>query len=313
MNWYRVILQMQSWTASAWQADTIFGHLCWGMRYLYGEKELEDFLEWYHEGVPPLLLSNGFPGDLLPRPLLPPSPEHGSPSLQQQKEAFDRGKKTKAVTHLSPEQFAQAIRGEEIGDLPQGPQQQRIAEQRRVTLKNQISRLTGTTGEEGQLFPFEEFYWDTVTVYLKLEQGFLDTAQRLFEYLRDAGYGKRKSVGYGQVKHLTLESFPGFPSPQDANGFISLSNFVPARHDPTTGNWRCLVKYGKMGEEYSQEDMAFKRPLLMFEAGSTFYDPCCRDFYGRLVSHISVSQPHVVQYGFALPVPMKLPELGTTI
>lgn len=301
MNWYKATLQMQSWTASAWQADTIFGHLCWGMRYLYGEEGLKDFLEWYREGIPPILVSNGFPGNLLPRPFIPPRSESRTLSLHDQKEAFDRGKTLKQIKYLSARQFAQAIAGQVVAT-----EQQESQEHRRVTLKNQISRLTGTTGEEGRLFSFEEYRWDVVTIYLKVEDGYFDIALRLFEYLRDAGYGKRKSVGYGQIKEFTLKEFNGFDSPLDANGFVSLSNFVPAHEDPLKGSWRYLVKYGKMGEEYSQEGMAFKKPLLMLEAGSIFYDSPCREFYGRLVPEVSSSQPEVVQYAFALPVPMKI-------
>jgi CRISPR-associated protein Csm4 len=66
------------------------------------------------------------------------------------------------------------------------------------------------------------------------------------------------------------------------------------------------VKYGKLGEEYALEEIAFKKPLLMLEAGSTFYDSPVKQFYGRMVRGVSPAYPQVVQYGFALPVPMRL-------
>ncbi|MBI4333806.1 MAG: hypothetical protein HY673_21300 [Chloroflexi bacterium] len=304
MIWYIVKLKMQSASGTLWQADTIFGHLCWAVRYLDGEKALTEFLEWYREGMPPLLVSNGFPGDLLPRPLLPPPPAPTSGSLADQFKNFQFEKKRRATTYLRPDDFGAALRGEEPV-LPD--KDQNMVPGRRTTLKNQISRLTGTTGEEGRLFTFEEHFWNSVTIYLKVEPGFVDETKAAFEYLRDLGYGKRKSVGYGQIKSMTLGPFGGFGNPPGANGFVSLSNFVPASNDPIAGSWRPTVKYGKLSEGYAAEENVFKKPCLMLEAGSTFYDSPCREFYGRMVDGLSDNRPEVIQYGFALPLPIKLP------
>lgn len=304
MNWFVVRLKMQSASGTLWQADTIFGHLCWALRYLEGEKALADFLEWYKEGLPPLLVSNGFPGELLPHPLLPPPAAPANLSLTEQFQHFRREKKAKKIAYLSPQDFARLLKGESID-----PEDKEPPTKVRATLKNQISRLTGTTGEEGQLFSFAEHFWDTVTIYLKIEPDFWDTAKRLFDYLRDVGYGKRKSVGYGQIRSIAFEPFQGFDSPPDANGFVSLSNFVPAHNDPVKGSWRLVVKYGKLSEGYATEPNIFKKPLIMMEAGSTFYyDTPVKDTYGRMVTGLAKNHSEVVQYGFALPVAMKLPE-----
>jgi hypothetical protein len=44
------------------------------------------------------------------------------------------------------------------------------------------------------------------------------------------------------------------------------------------------------------------------EAGSSFYDSPIRNSYGRLVKGLSIQYPAVVQYGYALPVPLRLPD-----
>src|SRR5436309_4450718 len=74
METYQVRLALRAATGTPWQADTLFGHLCWQLRYQEGAQAVEDFLELYRLGEPPLVLSDGFPGspELLPRPLLPP-------------------------------------------------------------------------------------------------------------------------------------------------------------------------------------------------------------------------------------------------
>jgi len=307
MKWYKVTLEMSSWTASPWQADTIFGHLCWGMRYRYGEDELLRLLEAYKAGSPPLLVSNGFPGDRLPKPVLPPQKADAAQDLEQQRQLYRQNKKTKKIKYLSRAEFESVIAGSPT--MPTREIDEDLFETRRITLKNQIDRITGTTGGGGQLFPFAEYHWKTVSIYLKVADDFVDRAKSLFQYVVELGYGKRKSVGYGQVKKHKFDSFEGFLKPSQANGFVTLSNFVPSHKDPVIGNWTPMIKYGKMGELYSLEETAFKRPLLMLEAGSTFYDSPIKDFYGRLVNNISVAYREAVQYGYALPVPAKLPTL----
>jgi CRISPR-associated protein Csm4 len=298
MKWYAVKFAAESWMASAWQSDTIWGHLCWGLRYNYGENALLEFINAYEQGTPLLLVSNGFPEDLLPRPIVPEPPPKRCQEFRDRKDAKD-------IKFLTMEEFGKAIQGEQFIPSPK----EKI-ETTMVTLKNQLNRLTGTTGAEdaGQLFSFEQYRWASISIYLKLAEEFVDRARELFQYVEQSGYGKRKSVGYGQVKLVSFEPFPGFPSPADANGFVTLSNFVPAARDPTSGYWNVIVKYGKLGEEFATGDNPFKKPLLMFTAGSSFRDSPCREHYGRLVRALSpIHIEKIVQYGFALPVPMKLP------
>jgi len=300
MRWYKVKLKAKSWLSSDWQADTIWGHLCWGLNYLRGERELADFISAYNTPQPPLLVSNGFPDDLLPRPILPYSPLNLQMKLGEQKEQFQEQKNTKRTNYLSDDEFTRVLHGETIyPSLKKRPKP-------RITLKNQINRITNTTGKEGNLFSFEEYYWETVAIYLKIVEGFEDTAKMLFDYLVKTGYGKRKSIGYGWLEMLDFEPFSGFVPSKEANAFISLSNFAPAANDPIQGYWKMLIKYGKLGEEYASSPNPFKKPLLMLAAGSVFYDSPVRDYYGRLVTGLSVSHSEVVQYGFALPIPMKL-------
>lgn len=75
----RVSFRLRSSLGTPFQADTIFGHICWAIRHLEGEGELKSFLDAY-DNHPPLLLSDGFPFvdvcpdtrvHYLPRPLIP--------------------------------------------------------------------------------------------------------------------------------------------------------------------------------------------------------------------------------------------------
>lgn len=304
MNLFRVTYHLRGPVASAFQADTLFGHLCWAKRYLDGEEALDrDFLEWFRAGEPLLILSDGFPGDSLPNLIFPP-PRRGPLPKAEAQRAFDTVKKAREARLLALEEFNRAINGQTVEPAARKPESRT-----RVTLKNQINRLTGTTGDGGHLFEFEEIFWESpVSIYVRVTDGFEAEAKRLFEFVAEEGYGKRKSVGYGAIRSVEIREFNGFKPPSDPSGFVSLSHFVPAPDDPRDGFWKVLIKYGKMGEEYAIGENPFKRPLVMLTPGSVFRTQGKpREFYGRLVSGVSEQNEKVVQYGFAFAVPMKMP------
>lgn len=301
MNWYRITLALRSPTGTPWQADTIFGHLCWALRYLRGEAALKEFLDRYRQGQPPLLLSSGFPGDLLPRPLtfrLPEDGRNGVDALSKAK-ALEKAQKLRKQAFVTHHDFEQALQGQLFE-----PEPVKDPVKKHVATKNQINRLTSTTGGEGQLFPFVEYWVRRVTVYAKVAQDFQEeTLAEMLSLFQHMGYGKRSSVGYGSISGIKLETFQGFSVPVNANAFVTLSPFVPAAGDPTNGYWQTRTKYGKLGEEWATSPNPFKRPILMLTEGSVFFDQSPREWYGRLVVDVS-DLPEVVHYGYALPVPL---------
>jgi CRISPR-associated protein Csm4 len=70
MNVVRYRLRPRTPAATPWHADTLFGALCWELTQRGGEAALEETLARFRAGDPPFLLSDGCPGDSLPRPLL---------------------------------------------------------------------------------------------------------------------------------------------------------------------------------------------------------------------------------------------------
>lgn len=307
MRLYKSILTLRSLSASQWQADTVFGHLCWNLLRREGEGTLTTFLELYQEGLPPILLSDGFPADYLPRPLLP---RVAPPTDVPKRERIARQREVKQVAHaewLTLDDFNRVRRGE---SAKQPPTEEEVSKAFRlnVTPKNQIDRLTDTAGGmAGQLYDMEEFVLPQVTLYWRIEDGYLNVVRDFLTDLQATGYGKRKSIGYGQVESFTLDEFNGFADVPNANGFVTLSRFVPAPNDPTDGFWNTTVKYGKLGEEFAHGDNPFKRPLVQLACGSCFRAVPLREWYGQLVGGLSTRE-EVKHYGFAFPVPMRLPE-----
>lgn len=318
---YRATIRPRSAGLSPWQADTLFGHFCWLIFYEEGETALNNFLMPYKQGDPPILLSNGFPGDYLPRPILPAVSLAQDQTKAQQIAAMKSAKRAKEIHWVSVEDF-NALRRGAAPELAQqislkGPQ---------VVLKNQINRLTGgTTAMEeheasGNLYTLEELRFVNradnpnatmdVSIYIKVRsEAHAHRVDELFQYLEKSGYGKKKSAGYGQIEYRGLEAFDEFePPPHTANGFVSLSNWVPEQDDPTDGYYSTLVKYGKLGETLVHTENPFKFPITMFTAGSSFRlgEKPIKEWYGRLVPGIAPGKQEVVQYAYAFSLPLQL-------
>ena len=56
-----IYLKPLSGYATPLRSDTLWGMLCWGIRYLWGEKELTSFLEDSKAGKPPFVITSTFP------------------------------------------------------------------------------------------------------------------------------------------------------------------------------------------------------------------------------------------------------------
>jgi len=68
---HKLTFELLSPVITPFHADTIFGHYAWALRYIKGEKHLEEFLEQM-QVFPLVLFSDGFPEGLFPRPVTPP-------------------------------------------------------------------------------------------------------------------------------------------------------------------------------------------------------------------------------------------------
>jgi CRISPR-associated protein Csm4 len=290
MKTYRIRINTQSLTLTPFQADTIFGHLCWAKTHKEGDKALQEFLQSFKK-EPPFVISDGFPGDLLPKPL----------TAEFIFESDDK-KEIKKIEFVSVEEFNTLRKGEKCEikkvDLIK----------HRTTPHAKISRITGTTPKEGGLYSLEEYFIPYVSIYLKtVTDEWKDKVMDLFNELSKSGYGSKKSIGKGQFTVESIEEFK-FAEIDNANGFVTLSNFCPMEKDPTEGFYKTFVKYGKLGEEFTFCGNPFKRPLVMIKTGSVFKtNNKIRDFYGRMVEEIAPQKPEVVQYAYAFALPIIVP------
>ncbi|MBZ0168247.1 MAG: hypothetical protein K8F29_02235 [Kofleriaceae bacterium] len=273
------------------------------MRRKGAEFLTEIWLDEYRVRKPPVLISDGFPSGWLPRPRIGTQEDRGALPLKAGRIREYRAIKDHLKARwLTLDEFTRARKAEFVLPLVQPD------EATRTVSKNQISRLTNTTGDAGGgLYDLMELCLQAVDVYWRIADGYEELVRDFLIDLQKTGYGKRKSVGYGEIESFAFEQFDGFVDVPEANGFVTLSRFVPAVSDPRDGFWATAVKYGKLGEEGAVSGQPFKRPLVQLVLGSCFYDAPVRGWYGRLVTDVSVDSD-VVQYGYAFPVPLRLPE-----
>ena len=297
---YRFRIHPAGPIGTPWQSDTLFGHLAWLVAMQEGDSALNDYLRPFQEGAPPFILSDGFPGDLLPVPLLE---DTFKPSHSLSPGEYALSKERKKARYLTEESFQIARCGRMAKEGLRGDPFTRSE-----TLHARLSRHTNATGEEGKLFSTVESYLPekaAITIYSRCLDGWGERLRELLERLSLAGYGRDKSTGIGAFSLESMDEYMGFSPLDGANGFISLSTFVPEESDPTEGKWKLRVKRGFLGEQAGNGN-PFKRPLLQFEPGAAFHtvgQPM--PWYGRLVTGIAPGMPEAVQNCQTIAVPCR--------
>lgn len=311
MNYYKITLVPLSAFGTPVRADTLFGHLCWAMRYREGEKALTDFLDRQAES-PRLLLSDGFLGDELPRPVLPPAPYEKGATLEEARARKRRDKiahvpmdRLEAIRdRLSSSALDGALQGladrGKNGGRPEPPRQIET-----VRARVRINRWIDGA-EDGGLFQLGETFHrpgTRIAVYAAMDglepdalRGWLDDTAR-------SGYGRGAGAGMGA---FDIEGFePVAPLVRDTDTrLMTLSACVPSEDDSTDALYEILVKRGRLGGLYARGmppeiPTARKSPLLTLAPGATFARTGGRVYTGRMVNAYAPN-PAILDYAYAL-------------
>ena len=320
---YTIEITVKSPLITSFQSDTLFGHICWAIRFLKWKEEnkLDDFLSRYdNQKHPPLLISNGFPKGYLPKPIIPPVTQKELEDIigkDNRVEKSFRIKTIKKINLMPKESFTflqQEIitpsklfrvldeRYEDIMHLEK--ESQSI-----IVQHNTINRLKGKV--EAGLYSQEETFFNedgsSFEIYLVTDYFRLEDLNRIFKYISIEGFGRDKSMGKGEFTFEIKEGMdiPNSPKP---NAFMTLSSYIPSENDPTRGYYSIIHKFGKLGGLYAKGipevyGNPFKIPLIMFSAGSTFFDKnySQKQIYGSLLKDVHKNK-NIRHYGFAFPI-----------
>lgn len=310
------------------QSDTLFGHICWALRYIKGEDILLAFLNSFDGNSAPLLLSSGFPSGYLPMPVL------RTITVDEEETLWDRhakGNMSRLDFYRKMKRLGKAIYCEQhlIQALQDGLSYFAIYEQyfsgkalqndicfadggtwrqTTETWHNSKNRLTDRVGG-GNLFALEDTCFadnTTFTVFLRDDSFGEQMLRDLLDYIAFEGYGADKTVGRGAFSFELANGWQ-LGTAGNTNGFISLSHFHPAPGQNMDGYYEVSTKFGKIGGHWASSGKGgpHKQPLLMFNPGSFFYDDNLRNFYGALVPNVHHEHRSVVHYGLTVPLPVR--------
>jgi len=311
-------LKLKSGLLSELQSDTIFGHFAWRFKDEHGEEKLTEFLNLFLDKTPVFTISDGFfeKGDevFFPKPLKLTPPKFENKGKTERIKEFIKQKESKSRKLVTLDQLNLYIKGElnsfenllaetDAKDYPEFKQSLRVSVE--------IDRETFQS-KTGQLFSYNPKYLDDNT-YLSIFVKIIDqdkwnefNCEKVLRSVFEVGYGKKKSSGYGQFEIINFEDFFGFNEPGNANGFITLSQYLPANVDGIKDAYYDInVKYGKLGEEKSNSQNPFKKPLLLLAPGSCFITDINREFYGRAVNEVIDYLPNVIHNGIAFTLKCK--------
>ena len=300
-----------------WQADTIGGMLAALYARVKPKEAEEELIRPWQEGQPNLVVSDAFPGDLLPAPA----------NLALWPEMQERDpKEVRAAAWLTPEEFRSMQRGT-LPPLFKGERQDPYRQA--VRLRNSIDRGVNSTGESGELYEAAGQLLatpgGTLTIFARVADNRVAWAAGLFALLAEYGFGADAPVGAGEVEMAGEPEVVGDLDPADTTGgWMSLSSFQPAQRDQTEGYWRSFVKYGKLGPDLAVTSV-FKRPQWMLRAGACFRDSGPRrDWYGRWIGaedllpdrarrELKAAGIQPGQPAYALAVPLRWVEVGVAL
>jgi CRISPR-associated protein Csm4 len=320
---YTIEIVVKSPLITSFQSDTLFGHICWAIRFLKWKEDnkLDEFLSCYdNQKNPPLLISNGFPKGYLAKPIIPPVTQKELEDIFGKENRIEKSFRIKTIKRINlitkesfkllqqevitPSKLFRVLdeRYEEIMHLEK--ERQSI-----IVQHNTINRLKGKV--EAGLYSQEETFFNgdgsSFEIYLVTDYFTLEDLNRIFKYVSIEGFGRDKSMGKGQFTFEIKEGMdiPNSPKP---NAFITLSSYIPSENDPTRGYYSIIHKFGKLGGLYAKGisevyGNPFKIPLIMFSAGSTFFDKnySQKQIYGSLLNDVHKNK-NIRHYGFAFPI-----------
>ena len=314
MTLYRAVLAPESPLASPLHSDTLFGAFCWAWVRRFGRESLEENLIFPSlAGSPPLIFSNVFPHEAFPLPLGCYDLDNRFETVLdkgERRKRYQEGKKLKSARYIAWDAFDRIRRGEWRGftsELVQG------AGETVTTLHNTVSRESGTVEkleDSGSLFGLDRQYFtpsDRFDCYL-LSNLSMDTLRDILTLTLTLGVGADKSTGCGVCRLESLIAVPELLLPlEGANAVLMLSNFLPAREDPTEGWYQTFPKYPKLDLELAAGEYPFKKPLLFLKAGSLFRTPSPKSWYGRCISNVAAVELTVIVNGCSIALPFRIP------
>lgn len=292
MKLYKTTILPESNFATTLKGDTLFGQMCWSIKYVFGEEKLIALLSAYDTN-PFMIISDGFASGYLPKPKIP------SLLLGEDKEDKKVSRKNIWLTmeQLYNGEFANALTDEKVEN----------SDKSTVTIHNSINYKTFTTSDDGSFAPYgeKELSLSKKDLYFLIDEAkfSLDNLREAFEQLSLHGYGKDTTIGKGrfsfdELKEVKIEN--------SSKTFMSLSPFSPKGLECEKIYYEPFTRFGKFGGNRAFRN-AFKKPILLADCASVvhFKEKQKLQYIGNAIKGISQTHPDAVHQGYSIIVPIK--------
>ncbi len=298
------------------KAHTFFGAFCHGLKMLFGEQALLEFLRAY-EKEPPLLFSTTLPYKedrlFFPKPQLKYG-NHEPESIERYKEF----KRIKKMGYVSEEVFKEVLEGrlKTYEDLLKKKAEGVKPYEDFLMPHASINRITSTT-EGGEFFSERVYTLSSFACLVRVKDSFRQMAkgwgvedmglflQRAFELV---GLGGNRSCGMGWSK-VEVEEEKGWIKDHMEKGgskFITLSEtFYDRAFILEKSLYDLEVLKPAVEKGYADSlPVVWKRKLLMLKAGSVLRVEK-KDYYGSLKKVVEYENARIYHYGLAFPMYME--------
>lgn len=289
MTLFKTNITAKSNFATPLQGDTLFGQICWMIRYKEGEEKLEELLEGYDQ-KPFLVVSDAFAKGYLPKPSLPSNLLAEDP---------DKKKENRKKIWLTPEELQNGKYTKARTD-----KEANCSVTTEAIIKNGINYKTFTTGEGFDPYSEEEYSFTSKDIYFLLDESRMNISEleAVVGMIGEVGYGKNTTIGKGR---FSIASFEKIDLKKKASTtFMLLSSFTA--HDLEVKNffYEPHTKFGKHGGDLATRS-PFKKPLLLAKSGSVvvFEEAKEAQYLGKAIRGHSAHEKTVHQgYAIALPI-----------
>lgn len=321
MESLKLKIKLQSSFKTKFQSDTIFGQFCWMYRYIFGNDKLEIFLSNF-KNEPAIAFSDGFFGDLLPKPLLEP--------LNFSDDELKKAKDYKKLEFVEKDIILQnrhnlsdryifndfVSKNTGVNDNYATDRDEAKGKDTYI-LKNSIDRISGTA-KAGLYVSKETFFSEDArfTLYVKYKSADISRKEilQVMQTMGEFGFGRDASTGNGKFKIIEdeiLDNPKELSFFEGANSFMALSHGIPK--EDADGLSDCRLNYGKIITKFPKHggflgltDNYFKNPFVVYRPGSTFiFNGNPKDVYGRVLDNVSFTKG-TIQGVLLLPLFLKI-------
>lgn len=313
MTEFRITLELASAIGTPLAADTLWGHIAWGIRHREGNSFLEDWLARYDQDHPPLILSDPLPAGRFPRPCLPQPPRPPRKPPRETMLAFKQGKKIDSISREGWQVLQAGVSAEKLAEVltRETPPRKREA----TVTHAGVNRLTGGTANQdgGTLYTTRQTAYLPGTrfeVWGRSPES-LETVQQWFAWGLEGGYGRDAATGLGHLKLVDVSDQETLPQISQPNAMMLLGPCIPSPGDPTQGFFQTLMKSGRVGGNFAigaLPDGVTQRqkfPVTLLTAGTILLTPQPPPALGRVIAGVH-RWSGIRQYGITPVLPIRL-------